>query len=1494
LTTSTTSSASNDPATRPGLFLLPWINRGLEGLWLLMVFLIPLAFLDKNYVISEAEIANVEVPKVALLRLLAGLTALLWLSEWAIQSSRFENGFPSISSSAFVDLIDPKNRAAALRRWLNVHPTRWLLLSAILFFGSALITTLLSGALKTSLWGEVPGQDGYSAYTIASYGVLFSVIATHLRTQAQLGRLIGAVVLMGTLVGLYGILQHYNHDFLELSETTGGKVTMFMGNRIFAGAVLSMTVPATLVAAALQLSNDRLRNWGPLTRLAQWHRDTVFATLWAVILAIQLMGLMFTLSRGPWGGAVLALAAFLGLVALSLGLRAVLRTGLVLGLAGVFAASFLQWQGSVFFVDVGSGFGLLVALVGIAGASAILYLIQRFGRAVVFVTVAGALIVAVGGSVLAPSVLSGRGAAEPTADTSAPSAGSEIGGRISSIKTDVLGGFVGGRSTHWEISWDLMKERPWFESHDLSLRWLRPLIGYGPDLFRFTYLLRSPAEGPEAFPLEPDHAHNFFIHQSVEQGILGGVASLAIFISAFGVVVHQLVRRRNSGHPVYRLLLLGMAAILLGRFLEMMVGVARISDLTVLWVIFALFAAAPGFDDHDQQETDSPQTEPATAAPAGRRARRRAARAAVASSFSTGLLVRLAILAWIVGGLGVITWQKSINSVRASVAEGQALEHFLDGDLESAVVDLDKAINLAPGVPTYYNNRAQLYFLYRLRPDIYTDPFCANQTEFPYLTCLGLESLESSFDSIEEQPFYYRSQIASGNAAFNMNAHESAIESYGTAVGLAPSSWKVRNDLAESQIALGMYEDALEQLDLSITTTGQTANAVQAMNFKGVALQKLDRLDESSSVLRQAISLGHKQSTLDLLRDVNFDLGVALDVDYYNRLIERSPDDSAAMYFRGLAHFVQGNHQLAVQDFNSSLSLGLNRNEIRAHLAYSSFKSGAADNLDIQFQTTVAVEPVNPIFVAYFGEFRLSVGQHDQALILLDRADSLSKEFGLSQLVRARVFNDLGLEDHAVDVLGYSAGSDLPTADHYAERGILHAYYGQGESAFADLNRAIALNPERAEFYGDRAKIHVNQNDPGSALNDLNAAIALDPSSPEYRVNRGVLRWMAGQPAESQADFDIAQALGEDEIPPVEIRDISYFSYFKPFRFLLNEPFTTGRAEYSDDIPTEAKARRQLWGQKFESDRMNTEHYAAIGQEDEDYVFALETLESVYLATKDWAKSADASTKLIGLSPNDPARYRDRGRAYAALNRPEDAINDLSRAVLLGADDARNYVGRAAVYAQAEDYAAALADLETAIRLDSNFVGALSLRGYLSVLTGETVSGFEDLDQAIELSPFSHDAYFKRALAHVADGRLSQALEDMDRAIAWAPIDYEYLHQRGKVRFDLEEYEGALADFESSIGISGEPGPIYPLHADSFLDSGRTQMMLGDSDAAAEAARSSIAVIEAGSTSPEWEFFQSTINDRLADAHQLLGDILTRSGDNAEAEKEYRTARSLR
>ena len=364
LTTSTAPPTSS-PAASPGTFLLPWVSRGLEVLWLLTVFLVPLAFLDKEYVISEAAIAYVEIPKVALLRTLAGLMALLWLVEWAIKSSSFEGSFSS-ASEALAKKLNPLNWISALNSWLRIHPTHWLLLAAALFFGSTFLSTVLSGSFNTSLWGEIPGQDGYSAYTIASYGVLFAAIATHLKTRAQLSRILGAVVLMGTLAGLYGTLQHYGHDFLGVSESTSQKTTIFMGNRIFAGALLSMTVPATLLAAALHLQNADSWRWRPLSRLDQWQRDAVFTSLWAATLSIQLVGLMFTFSRGPWGGSVLAVTAFLGLVALVLGWRMLLQAGLVLGLAGVFSLALLQWQGSVSVINLGEWFGLLLALVGLA------------------------------------------------------------------------------------------------------------------------------------------------------------------------------------------------------------------------------------------------------------------------------------------------------------------------------------------------------------------------------------------------------------------------------------------------------------------------------------------------------------------------------------------------------------------------------------------------------------------------------------------------------------------------------------------------------------------------------------------------------------------------------------------------------------------------------------------------------------------------------------------------------------------------------------------------------------------------------------------------------------------------------------------------------------------------------------------------------------------------------------------------------------------------
>ena len=182
------------------------------------------------------------------------------------------------------------------------------------------------------MWGEVPGQDGYSAYNITAYVLLFCVIATHLKTRSQLWRILAAVVIMGVVVGGYAVFQHNGHDFLNLAKETGGRTTAFMGNTIFVGAVLMMTIPITLAAAVVSLLSLPNIGISDLKIVVRWWPHLAVWGIWISALSIQSLGLIFTFSRGPWVGAMAAAAVMLGLISVFGGKRAIARFVLLCGI----------------------------------------------------------------------------------------------------------------------------------------------------------------------------------------------------------------------------------------------------------------------------------------------------------------------------------------------------------------------------------------------------------------------------------------------------------------------------------------------------------------------------------------------------------------------------------------------------------------------------------------------------------------------------------------------------------------------------------------------------------------------------------------------------------------------------------------------------------------------------------------------------------------------------------------------------------------------------------------------------------------------------------------------------------------------------------------------------------------------------------------------------------------------------------------------------------
>ena len=149
------------------------------------------------------------------------------------------------------------------------------------------------------------------------------------------------------------------------------------------------------------------------------------------------------------------------------------------------------------------------------------------------------------------------------------------------------------RDKIWEAGGGLILNRPWFEYEELSFSSVGPLggarffIGYGPEMFKYTFPLESSLGGLLS------HSHNFWLHHWVEQGFLGFLSSLGLFIAFFVVGAAQLWRNRGTYSTAHRWILVTLLATIAGRSVEMMVGVARESDLITFWILLAIFVVLP-------------------------------------------------------------------------------------------------------------------------------------------------------------------------------------------------------------------------------------------------------------------------------------------------------------------------------------------------------------------------------------------------------------------------------------------------------------------------------------------------------------------------------------------------------------------------------------------------------------------------------------------------------------------------------------------------------------------------------------------------------------------------------------------------------------------------------------------------------------------------------------------------------------------------------------
>lgn len=539
----------------------------MEAMWLAALVIAPLFFDVYSQRVFEPD-------KISLVRTLAVIALAAWLvkqiDRWRTEKSEGEAA----------------ETAAAISLWRK--PFVWQVGVLALVY---VISTLLSVTPRQSFWGSYQRLQG--TYTMFSYMVLFLVTIDTLRSEAQWRRLQYTIILTSLPIALYGILQHYLLDPLPWGGDTSVRVASNMGNAIFVAAYLILTVGLT-VERLIDATRRMLRVEDGNTA------DALTAGALLFILIVQLIGIIFTQSRGPWLGLAAGSYIFVLLTLTSLRQQASrqgpltvaeLGTGVGMGVVGLGVLAI----GGVAVWRLGGIIGWLILLLAAIAALAfyLVPLLRRSGWRWLWLSVFTQTLL-VAAMLLVINL--------PNTPFPGIKTVPYVGRLARMLETE--GGTGRVRTLIWQGVVDMMlphEPLTFPDGHEDSLNPIRTFIGYGPESMWVSYNRFYPSElgEIESRRASPDRSHNETFDSLVITGVIGFLAYILLFSSAFYYALKWLGLMQGRRD---RWIFIGLAVggIVLGIVIPILLGVPHFAGVGVALgfiigvIAFVTFAAIRG------------------------------------------------------------------------------------------------------------------------------------------------------------------------------------------------------------------------------------------------------------------------------------------------------------------------------------------------------------------------------------------------------------------------------------------------------------------------------------------------------------------------------------------------------------------------------------------------------------------------------------------------------------------------------------------------------------------------------------------------------------------------------------------------------------------------------------------------------------------------------------------------------------------------------------
>ena len=322
----------------------------------------------------------------------------------------------------------------------------------------------------------------------------------------------------------------------------------------------------------------------------------------------------------------------------------------------------------------------------------------------------------------------------------------------------------------------------------------------------------------------------------------------------------------------------------------------------------------------------------------------------------------------------------------------------------------------------------------------------------------------------------------------------------------------------------------------------------------------------------------------------------------------------------------------------------------------------------------------------------------------------------------------------------YTAGiaEDATNATLYYLRARAWICQGQETEAIADLNKAIAINPDYADAYNVRGKLFYSQENDESAMADFDRVLTIKHFHVDAHINRGLLYLRQGNFSRALDNFDLAV--------------------------------------------------KRSFNRKAESINHRGKFYQKMGNHQSAIADFTRSITLKPLSADIWQARAE-SYEASGDHEHAVKDYNEAIRLQLTQNHSHDAI-------------AQTYLKRGQLKLALRGYTTALADFTTAKLLYHEDGRAACFMGQVYSTQGQHDEAIDCYTEAIQFKPFISDYYRYRAQSYVAQDMLALALVDLDKTIVVNALDANGFFDRALLHDKLNQAELAFTDACQAITLN--------------------------------------------------------------------------------------------